>query len=131
MVLQHGVIIHLVDMVTGQNQHMLRIKLIHKFQIAVNRVCRPPVPAATVLPFMRRQYEYPAILAVQVPIAAYPNVRMQHKRLILRQHAHGINPGIGAIAQREINNPVGSPKINSGLGKRFRQPLQPFPLASR
>ncbi|MNE53224.1 hypothetical protein D3C80_1479360 [compost metagenome] len=74
VVLQHSVVVHFVNMIPGQDKHMLRIKLVYKFEIAVNRISRSPVPVASVLPFMRRQHEHSAIFTVQIPVTAYSDV---------------------------------------------------------
>ncbi|MOA17378.1 hypothetical protein D3C78_1376350 [compost metagenome] len=70
---------------------MLWIKLIHKLKIPINRIGCSPVPAASILTFMRWQHEYPTVLTVQIPIAAYSDVRMQYEWLILSQHTNCIN----------------------------------------
>ena len=44
VLLEHFVVIHLVDMVAGQDQHILRVVLIHEADVLVNGIRRALIP---------------------------------------------------------------------------------------
>ena len=69
--------------------------------------------------------------AVKIPWLPVADIFVQQKRLILRQDADGIDPGIDAIRQRKVYDAIFGPERNRGLGDIVRQSIQPAALSSR
>ena len=97
MEFEHGVVIHAVNMVAGQNEHIVRIILLDKAHILIDSVGRAAIPLAALTLDVRRKHENAAVGQVQVPRAARTDICVQFQRLILRQHADGIDAGVGAV----------------------------------
>ena len=77
VIIQHNFIIHLVDMVTGQNQNVIRIIILHILQILVDRVRGSGVPVAPLTALVGRQDCYAAHIAVQIPRDPNPDMGVQ------------------------------------------------------
>ena len=131
MVLHHGGIVHLIDMVTGEDDHIVGVVPVDKVDVLVNGVGRALVPAALlVVALIRGQNLGAGMGLVQVPGLAVADVFIQLQGLILGQDAHGINAGVDAVGQRKINNAVFAAEGNGGLRGLFRQDLESAALAT-
>ena len=97
MVFQHYLVVHLVDVVAGQNQHILWIVRFHVFQILVDRVRRTGVPIASFAPLIRRKYRHTTYVAVQIPRNTDSNMCIQPQRLILGQNAYRVHSRIDTV----------------------------------
>ena len=65
--IQHLLIIHLVNMIAGKNQNIIRIITLHKLHVLINRVRRSRIPFAIRTFLVRRQDCNTSHIAVQVP----------------------------------------------------------------
>ena len=106
MVIQHHFIIHLIDVITGENQNIIRIEALHIVDILINCIGCSRIPFAVLAPLVRGKDSHTADIPVQIPRNADPNMGIQPKRLILGEHPDRIHTGVDTVAQREINNPV-------------------------
>ena len=130
VLLQHLVVVHLVDMVARKDQHIFGVVLVDKCDILVDRVRRTLVPLGGLALLVRRQDVHAAAQAVEVPGLARTDIGVEHMRLVLREHAHRINARIGAVGQREVDNAVLAPKRYRGLGDVLRQHIQAAALST-
>ena len=131
MVLHHGGVVHLIDMVTGEDDHIVGVVPVDKVDILVNGVGRALVPAALlVVALIRRQNLGTGMGLVQIPGLAVADVFIQLQGLILGQDAHGIDAGVDAVGQRKINNAVFAAEGNGRFGGFFRQHIQSAALAA-
>ena len=67
---------------------------------------------------------------VQAPGLAVADVLVQLQGLILGQDTHGIDPGVYAVTQGKVNDPVFAAEGDGGLGGLLRQNLQTAALAA-
>src|SRR5699024_7607526 len=67
MEIQHNFIIHLVNMVSSQDQHIIRVKILHICQILVNGVCSTGIPFCIGFLFVRRKNRNASYISVQIP----------------------------------------------------------------
>ena len=67
---------------------------------------------------------------VQVPGHAAADVAVQLQGAVLGQHAHGVDAGVGAVGQGEVNDAVLSAKGDGGLGHIPGEDIQPAALAA-
>ena len=110
--IQHRFVIHLIDVVSGKDQHVLRIIAVHVLNILKDSVRRAGVPLRTLNFFVRRKYGHTAYVSVQIPGDTDPDVGIQPQGLILRKYTNRIHSGIDTVAEWEINNSVLSTKSN-------------------
>ena len=88
---EHLVVIHFVDVVARENQHIIRIVLLDEADVLKNGVGRSAVPFAALGRHVRRKDEHTAIGEVEIPRLARADIAVQFKRLILRQNADSVN----------------------------------------
>ncbi|MPN06932.1 hypothetical protein SDC9_154189 [bioreactor metagenome] len=112
---QHCAIVHLIDMIPRQNQNIFRIILIDKLRVLIDCVCGSGIPSAIHPRHIGRQHKHAAVHAVEIPVLSGADVAIQRERPILRQDADGVNIGIHAVAQREINNAIFAPERHGGF----------------
>ena len=130
VIIQHGVVIHLVDMVAAEDQDIVRIILLDEGHVLIDGVGRSAVPLAAADGLIGRQDENAAVGDVQIPGSAAADVGVQLQGLILRQHADGVNAAVGAVAQREVDDPVLSSVGHGGLRHVLRQDTKPASLSA-
>ena len=62
--------------------------------------------------------------AVQIPGLAGANVAVELQRLVLGEDAHGVDAGVGAVGQGEVNDAVLAAEGYGGLGHIAGQHIQ-------
>ncbi|CCC96390.1 protein of unknown function [Azospirillum baldaniorum] len=129
---QKRAVIHLVDVVAGQDQDVFRLVVAQDVQVLVHRVGGALVPGGLADALLRRQQvaELVHLAAEEVPAAL--QVAQQAVRLVLRQHADAAEARIDAVRQGEVDDPELAPEIGGRLGATVGQLLQPAaPAASQ
>ena len=126
----HEGVIHLVDVVAGENHHILRVIEIDETDILVDGVGGALVPGLGLGLGVGRQHVGPAPVAVQVPGLAVADVVVELQGLVLGEYAHGVDAGVNAVGQREINDAVLAPKGNRRLGGVLGEHVQAAALAA-
>ena len=120
---QHDRIVHLVDMIAGQDQHVTRRGLAQDVEVLEYRIGRAAVPAF-VDPLLRRDHiDVLAQIGLQESPAAL-DVPDQALGLVLRQHADAPGARIDAVAQREIDDRKLAGERHRRLGAPLGQLLQ-------
>ena len=128
MEIQHYLIIHFVNVITTQNQHIIRIIILHVIQILVNRIGCSGIPFATRTSLVRWKNWHAPNIAVKIPWNTDSNVRIQLQWLILCKHTYCINFRVNTVTQWKINDTILSPKSNSRFCYICRQDPQSWPL---
>ena len=128
MVDQHDRIIHLIDVVAGENDDELgcwRIGL-EDIDILVNRVCRTAIPGFLVDTLLcRKQVDKLVDFAMQeIPSAL--QMTQEAMRLVLRDHADAPNLRVDAVRQGEIDNP----ELAAEMHRRLRAAIREFVQAA-
>ena len=88
---KHHFIIHLINMVSGKNQHVIRMVAFHIVQILVNGIGSPCIPFTVHTLFIWRKNRNPAYIPVQIPRNPNPYMCIQPQRLILCQDSYRIH----------------------------------------
>ena len=104
--IKHHLIIHFVNMVAAQNQHIVRVIIFHISQILIYSIRCTCIPLTAGTLLIWRQNRNSTYITIQIPRNTNANVCIQAQRLILCQHADGIYSRINAIAQWKIDNTV-------------------------
>ena len=116
MEVQHHLIIHLINMISGKNQNVVRIVLLHIVHILENGICSSCIPLTVRTLFVWRQYRHSSFIFIQIPRDSNSNMCVQTQWLILCQYTDRINTRINTIAQREIDDTIFSTKSNCRFG---------------
>ena len=127
---EHGGIVHLVNMVAGQDQHVIRVIALDKGDVLIDRVGCALVPFGILALGIGRQDLHAAVRGVQTPRLAVSDVLIEFQRLILRQDADRIDLGVYAVGKREIDNAVLAAERDGRLGRVFRQNHQTAALTT-
>ena len=130
VVLEHSRIIHLIDMVARENQHIIRVVAVDEVHVLVNGVRRALVPVRRLRALIRRENHDAAVHAVKIPRLTVSYVFVEHKRLILCQHADRVYPGIDTVREGEIYYPVLGAERDRRLRRLLGQCIEPASLPS-
>ena len=130
MELEHFVIVHLVDVVAAQHGHILGVVTVHKGDILIDGVGGALVPGLGFGLGIGGQHVGPAPVAVQIPGLAVADVIVEFQGLVLGEHPHGVNAGVDAVGQWEINDAVFAAEGHRRLGGVLREHVQAAPLAA-
>src|SRR3984893_2086603 len=106
MRLEHGAVIHFVNMVRGENQYLIRRFGKNALRILKYGVRCPDVPSFADLFHGGDDLDILAKLGRQ-NAPSITNVTNQIERFVLREDENSADIGIDAIGKREIDNAVG------------------------
>ena len=125
MLAQHQFVVHLVDVVAGQDDHVFGIVVLDDVDVLVDGVGRTLIPLRLGDALAGRQ-DVEALVALgpqEVPAAL--QMADQRMRLVLGRHADAANAGIQRVGQREVDDARLAAEIDRGLGAPVGQFLQP------
>ena len=126
VVRQHAAVVHLVDVVARQNNHVLRLLAADRVDILVHRVRRPHVPVRAGPLHGRHQFKELAQFLRHNPRPPLADMPVQAQRLVLREHIHPAQSRIDAVRKRDVDNPVMPAKRHRRFGpvpREWKQPL--------
>ena len=127
---KHPGIVHGVNVVAGQDEHILRNCQVDEVQVLVDGICRTLIPVCSLLTGVGRQDEDTALTLIQIPGAAGSQIVVQFQGAVLGQHAHLIDSRVSTVAQRKIDNTIFAAKRHGRLGDFLRQSPQAAALAA-
>ena len=130
MLAEHGIVVHLIDMVAGKHEDVFRIPLGDERDILIDGVCRTLVPFAGLAGLIRRQNVNAAVGQVKIPRRTGTDIGVQFQRAVLRQHADDVDARIGAVGKRKINDAIFSAVGNCRLGDILGQDAQTAALSA-
>ena len=119
--IQHHFVIHLIDMVTGKDQYIIRVILLHISQILIDRIGSSCIPFAACALLIWRKDCDTAFIAVQIPRNTDTDMCIQAERLVLCQHTHRVNSRVNTIAQWKIDDTIFTTKSDCRLCNLFCQ----------
>ena len=94
----HIGVVHLIDVVAGEDDHVLGVIQIQEPDVLIDGIGRALIPGTLVaLPHIGGQDVHAAVRPVQIPGLAGTNVAVQFQGTVLSQHANGINTGIDTV----------------------------------
>ena len=127
---KHSSIVHLIDVVAGQDQHVIGVIALNKRDILIDGVGRTLIPLGILALGIGRQNLHATVRRVQAPRLTVADVLVQFKRLILCQDADRIDFGVYAVGKWEINDAVLAAERDGRLGRVFRQDHQTAALTT-
>ena len=118
---QHGAVVHLIDVVAGEDQGGVGIVFGEEVEILQNGVGGAGIPVVLAAALIRLQEPDAAVLAVEIPGFTDADVFVEAVGTILGEDADGIDAAIDTVADREVDNTELASKGNSGFGPFFGQ----------
>jgi hypothetical protein len=101
----HLAVVHLVDMVAGQNQDVPRLLLLDRVDVLINGVGGALVPVL-VDPLLRRQDVHVLAHFGTQEAPTETEVAIERAGLVLREDEHAAEAGIDAVGECEVDDPV-------------------------
>ena len=124
-------VVHLVDVVAGQDDDRVRVVVLDDVEVAQHRVRRAAVPLRhPAARDVRLEQLHAAAVAVEVPRAAEADVVVERARVVLGQDHHVVDVGVDAVGQREIDDPVLAPERDRRLGPLLGQDREALALTA-
>ena len=124
VLLEHELVIHLVDMVAGQDHHVLGVIALDDVHVLIHGIGGAVVPLRLAHALTGRQNieAFVALGAQKVPAAL--QVANQAMRFVLRGNADATNAGVEGVGEREVDNARLATKIHGRLGPSIGQFVQ-------
>ena len=95
---EHLVIVHLVNMVTGKNENIFRIKFVDKVNVLGNCICSSTIYIQILISFLTwRKNVNTALFGIETPTAAGCYIAVQLDRFILCKYTYNINATVGTV----------------------------------
>ena len=115
VLVQHLLVVHLVDVVAGQDDQVFRRIALDDVEVLVDRVGGAGVPAVLGDALARRQdvEAFVALLAQEIPAAV--EMADQAVGLVLRRHSHAADARVQRVREREVDDARLAAEIDGGL----------------
>jgi len=127
---EHSGVVHFVDVVAGEDQHVVRVIALDERDILIDGVGRALVPLGVFTLGVGRQDLHAAVRGVEAPRLAVADVLVELQRLILGQNADRVDLGVYAVGKRKINDAVFAAERNGRFGRVLRQDHQTAALTT-
>jgi hypothetical protein len=115
MLREHFAVIHLVDVIAGENEHIFGLLGADGINILIDRVGRTLIPLVADALHGRQHFdEFSDFAAENIP--ALTDVAVQRKRFVLRKDADAAQVGVQAVAESDIDDAVHAAESDGGLG---------------
>ena len=126
---QHRAVVHVVDVVAGEHEHVRRLPVLDRVEVVVDRVRGAAIPTAFVA-VVRWPAGDELLEATRQEVPAEANVLFQRARLVLRQDVDATQARVDAVAEREVDDAVGATEGDGRLCAIDREWLQAIACAS-
>ena len=122
-------VVHLVDVIAGQDDHDLGPLFFQRIDVLVNGVGRALIPLLVDPLLGRHDVDEFAQLAAKVIPPAQRDVPIEAHRLVLREHHDPPHAAVETVREREVDDPVNAAKRHRRLRPVARQRPQPRALS--
>ena len=116
MTAEHPGVVHFIDMVAGEDGHIVRVIQVYEADILIDGIGGALVPPGPGIALIGGQDMYAAVHAVQLPGLAAADVAVQLQGAVLGQHTHGVDAGVGTVGQGKVDDAELPSKGDGGLG---------------
>ena len=130
VVREHGGVVHLVNVVAGENEHIVGIVHVHEADVLVDGVRRALEPRRALRALVGREDVYAAVRAVKVPGLAVADVAVELQRAVLREHADGVDAGVRAVGKGKVDDAELPAERDGGLCHVLRQDVKAAALSA-
>ena len=115
MVIYHGGVIHLIDVVAGEDYDIIGVIAVYKTDVLIDRVSGTGIPVGAFLGLVGLQAGDAGVDAVQIPRLTVTDIFVEFERLILGQNAYRLDAGVDTVRQGKVDDSVFTSERNSGL----------------
>src|SRR4029077_6920902 len=130
VLVHHELVIHFVNVIAGEDDHMLTLLAADGINILVNGVGCTQVPVFAYALHGRQDFNEFTQLARHHGAPAFTDVAIQGERLVPREDIHPAQVGVDAVGERDVDNAVVTAEGERGLGRAARQGVEAFPGAA-
>ena len=124
-------VVHLVDVVAGQDHHVLRPLFLDGVDVLVDGVGGALIPVLVDALLRGNDLDELAQLAAEIGLPAEIDVPVEAHRLVLGEDEVLPHPAIEAVREREVDDPIGPAEGNGRFCPISRQRFQPRALSPR
>ncbi len=114
VLLEHGLVIHFVDVVAGKNEDVVRLLAADRIDILVDRVRRALIPVLRNAHLRRQDFDEIAEPHQHGPAAA--NVAIQAESFVLGKNENAAQIAIEAVRKSDVDDSIGAAKRHRGFG---------------
>ena len=126
MLLQHQPVIHFVDVIARQNQHVLRLFRADRIDVLINRVRRSHVPVIADSLHGRQNLDELSHLPRQ-DVPALADVAVQRQRFVLGEDVNPAKIRVDAVRKGDVDDAVNAAEGHGGLGAVASERVQALP----
>ena len=126
VLLQHQAVVHLVDVVAGEDEDMLGLLGADGVDVLVNGVGGAHVPVRADALHGRQDLDELAQFLGHNAGPAFADVAIERERLVLGEDVDLAQVGVDAVGERDVDDAVVAAKGNRGLGAIARKGEEPF-----
>ena len=130
VLLQHAAVVHLVDLVAGEDEDMARLLGADGIDVLVDRVGGALVPGLGDALHGGKNLNELAQLAGHHRAPALADVPVERERLVLREDVNVAQVGVDAVGQCDVDDAVLAGEGDRGLGAIAREGKKPFASAT-
>src|SRR5450759_2980860 len=124
-------VVHLVDVVAGEDQDRVSRRLLDDVEVLEDGVGRAAVPLGDAPPGdVRLQDPNASVVAVEVPGPAHADVVVERSGIVLSQNDDVVDVRVDAVREREIDDPILAAERDGGLRAHRREDRQPLSFAA-
>ena len=126
-----GLVVHLVDVVAGQDQDRRPSRVLDDVEVLEDRVGGPAVPLRDAAAGdVRLEHPDAAGVAVQIPRPAHADVVVERARVVLGQDDDVVDVRVHAVGEGEVDDPVLAAERHGRLGPHRREDGESLALAA-
>ena len=107
--------VHLVQLVTRENQRVLEVVVLEVLEILADRICRPLIPTRAGEALLGRQQFDEAATEV-IELVALRDVPVQRSRVELRQQVDATETAVDAVGNGDVDQTVLARQRHGRLG---------------
>ena len=126
---EHDAVVHLVDVVAGQDEDVAGVGLLDGVDVLVDGVGGALVPVL-VDALLRRQHLDVLVEGAAEEAPASGNVAIEAAGLVLRQDVDAAQVAVDAVGEGKVDDAIESAEGHGGLGPVARQRVEPGALAA-
>jgi hypothetical protein len=131
VVLQHAAVVHLVDVVAGEDDHVLGLLAADRVDVLVDRVGGAHIPVGAGALHGRQQLEELAQFLRHNARPPFADVPVQRQRLVLGQDEDLAQAGVDAVGERDVDDAVVPAKGHGRFGAIAGKRKEPFSGSAR
>ena len=131
VVLQHAAVIHLVDVVAAEDDHVLGLFAADGIDVLIDRIRGAHVPVGAGALHGRQQFKELAQFLRHDARPAFADMTVERERLVLGKDEHPAQAGIDAVGERDVDDAVVSAEGHGWFGAVAGKRKEPFSGSAR